>query len=144
MLIIVVVVLAAIFIFQTSQPQFAGEKQLKEWQAAMRADTVGGQTAEETLQMFLAALRAGDVELASRFFLLDEEGNRERWTKELNEAKKLGRTEKIVAFLSTAVPAVEEITSEGDFKFKFNDEGNTGFLDMELNTYSGVWKIESF
>ena len=35
-------------------------------------DTYGGATAEETLSLFIAALEAGDIELASKYFLPDE------------------------------------------------------------------------
>ena len=35
-------------------------------------DTYGGATPEETLSLFIAALEAGDVELASKYFLPDE------------------------------------------------------------------------
>ena len=35
-------------------------------------DTYGGATPEETLSLFIAALEAGDIELASKYFLPDE------------------------------------------------------------------------
>jgi len=38
-------------------------------------DTVGGKTPEETLKMFVAALKKGDVELASQYFSLDKKKN---------------------------------------------------------------------
>ena len=37
-----------------------------------RNDMYGGVTPEETLQMFIAALETGDIELASKYFLPDE------------------------------------------------------------------------
>ncbi|MBI4130673.1 hypothetical protein HY468_05120, partial [Candidatus Roizmanbacteria bacterium] len=36
-----------------------------------RNDTYGGATPEETLALFIAALEAGDIELASKYFLPD-------------------------------------------------------------------------
>ncbi len=143
-LIIIVAVVFAVWQTWLAGPESEAEKKIKAWEAAMRADNFGGKTPDETLKMFVAALRAGDMEQASRFFLLDEEGSREKWVEELNEAKELGRIEKIISFLSNVTSAPEEITSESDFKFRFNDEGNIGFLDLELNTFSGVWKIEDF
>ena len=39
---------------------------------AMTEDTYGGKTPQETLDLFVAALEAEDVELASKYFMLDD------------------------------------------------------------------------
>ncbi len=41
---------------------------LDEFEEAMRNDTYGGTTPEETLQLFIAALEAEDLDLASKYF----------------------------------------------------------------------------
>src|SRR3989344_3905403 len=48
------------------------EKAEKAYVEAMTADTYGGKTPKETLDLFVAALKKGDIELASKYFLLDE------------------------------------------------------------------------
>jgi len=35
-------------------------------------DTYGGKTPEETLQLFIDALKAGDIDLASKYFVVEE------------------------------------------------------------------------
>src|SRR3989338_8426847 len=40
---------------------------------AYRNDAYGGDTPEETLNLFIAALKAGDTDLAAKYFLLEEQ-----------------------------------------------------------------------
>src|SRR3989344_4079216 len=47
-------------------------KYFEDIQEEYRNDTYGGATPEETLQLFIAALEAEDIELASKYFLPDE------------------------------------------------------------------------
>ncbi len=44
------------------------KEQEAKYVAAMTADTYGGKTPQETLDLFVDALRKGDVELASKYF----------------------------------------------------------------------------
>src|SRR3989338_4901299 len=66
------------------------EKAEKAYVEAMTADTYGGKTPQETLDMFVDALKKGDVELASKYFLIDENANREKWAQLLSENKTKG------------------------------------------------------
>lgn len=124
------------------------EKGMKEYEEAMKADTYGGKTPEETLQMFIEALKAGDVELASKYFALGSNGesylNRKKWEDGLRKAKEEGRLEEIVGYLSQMQPAGSSM--EGQFGFEIRDK-NTGDLlydaGLSFNGYSQVWKIES-
>ena len=63
-----------------------------DWQAkyekAMREDTYGGKTPEETLNMFIDALKKGDIELASKYFMLDDDGTPDpKWVETLIKIK---------------------------------------------------------
>jgi|SRR3989344_4978474 len=117
---------------------------IENYEKAMRADTYGGKTPEETLKLFVEALKKEDVELASKYFLLDDNGSREKWVVRLNELKEkkllLTMAEDIEKDAKLAKPIYE-----GDAGFElFNDDGTVGVLiDMELNKHSGVWKIEN-
>ncbi len=46
------------------------------------ADTYGGKTPEETLALFISALKKGDTTLASKYFILDEQA---KWKKNLEK-----------------------------------------------------------
>ncbi|MEK7627521.1 MAG: hypothetical protein AAB397_02965 [Patescibacteria group bacterium] len=52
------------------------EQAQKDEEARKMADTYGGKTPQETLQMFIDAVEKGDYELASKYFV---EGKREEW-----------------------------------------------------------------
>lgn len=117
----------------------------KNFEMAMKNDTYGGKTPEETLKMFIDALKKDDVELASKYFILDENGDIDpKWVKGLQDTKEAGKFQNLANLLSKAVPAKEDITSAEDFKFRVYEEGILkAYINMQLNKYSGVWKIES-
>lgn len=117
----------------------------KNFETAMKNDTYGGKTPEETLKMFIDALKKDDVELASKYFALDENGDiNQKWAKGLQDTKEAGKFQELASLLSKAVPAKEDITSMEDFKFRVYEGGILkAYINMQLNKYSGVWKIES-
>lgn len=118
---------------------------------ALREDTYGGKTPEETLQMFIEALKKGDIELASKYFALDTNEQsynaeyyltRKKWEEGLKKAKDDGKLEGILLKLSTI-----KLTFKNDdgalFKL-YNSKGEIDVLvEIKLNKNSGVWKIES-
>lgn len=87
---------------------------------AMKEDNFGGKTRQETTDLFIATLKSGDVELASKYFTMDKNLSRERWLKTLSIFKEQGLLDQIAA----------EIKVES--------------LDFEYNEYSEVWKINNF
>ena len=114
---------------------------------AMTADTHGGKTPEETLKMFIDALRREDVDLASKYFLLDVSDNltREKWIKRLNDIKGKNLLGQMAKDLERAKPDPAGPLYEGDFGFVvYADDGLVGAqIDMQFNKFSQVWKIES-
>ena len=66
--------------------------QQEDYERAM-ADTYGGKTPQETLQMYIDAVEKGDYELASRYFVLDKQ------ERELNYLISLSDNEKLSWFL---------------------------------------------
>ena len=129
---------------QEAQLKLYNEKE-KAYIEAMTADTYGGKTPQETLDMFVDALRKEDIELASKYFLLDENLSREKWIIRLHEINKKQLTEKMAADLQRAVVDSDGSLYDGDFGFViYKDDGIIGaHIDMEFNKYSKVWKIES-
>jgi len=121
----------------------------RNYEKAMREDIYGGKTPEETLQMFIEALKKEDIELASRYFMLEtntEDLNyltRKKWEEALKKAKNGGKLSEILMILSRAKTADSSV--EGYFGFEVKDDKNELIADinMRLNRYSGIWKIES-
>lgn len=127
-------------------PYDVGMKLVENYEKQMRADTYGGATPEETLKLFVAALKKEDVELASKYFMLDDNGSREKWVQRLTELKEKKLLQQMATDIETkAKPDLKNKISETDFKFVlYQDNGLVGAgIDMELNKQSGVWKIES-
>jgi len=117
----------------------------KKYLEAMKADNYGGKTPKETLDLFVAALRAGDVDLASKYFLIRPEVPREEWVAYLNAVKEKGMLARMAEDMSKqAIPDNKSIIDEDDYKFiLFKSDGVVGVhVDMRFNSYTEVWKIE--
>lgn len=130
-----------------------------QWEKPYREDKYGGKTPEETYDMFLEALRAGDVELASKYFTI---GDQEKWMKTLSTFKENGS---LVAFVQERENLKSvwkksnkstEITVSFTYQVLIEKDGTATFEGQEINipagNYtnesvfskypSGVWKIE--
>ena len=69
---------------------------LEAYKKAREADTYGGKTPEETLQMFVEALKNEDIDLASKYFMLRSDGSIDpKWIEGLKKAKDEKRLEVI-------------------------------------------------
>lgn len=122
------------------------EKAESAYVKAMTEDTYGGKTPQETLDLFVSALKAGDVDLASKYFLLKEEENfsEEKIWKKLNEIKESGFLNDLARDIATAV------------EYKFIDDKNINFviyntsgtdsllINFRFNEFSNIWKIVNF
>ena len=73
--------------FMTDMKEGDLEKYLAKRDELYAQDTYGGDTPEETLELFIKALKAGDVELASKYFRLEDQ------EKELGELKLLNENQ---------------------------------------------------
>lgn len=119
------------------------------YEKAMKEDTFGGKTPEETLQLFIEALKKEDVELASKYFALEDNLNdpdyltRKKWEEGLRKAKEENRIEEIINILSRAIPTKDQEISRDTFWFSIYDgKGEiTQLIEMIFNHQSRVWKI---
>ncbi len=122
---------------------------MQAYEDAMRADTYGGKTPEETLRMFIDALKKNDVELASKYFMLDTNSQspdyltRRKWENALTEVQTQGKLVSTIELLEKAKPAGSVMKNYFGFEIR-DDLGNLlSDIGFELNKYSNVWKIES-
>lgn len=101
-------------------------------------DTYGGSTPEETLEMFIAALEAGDIELASKYFLVDE---REEIILDLEKVRNDGiLLDVIVRIRSLSL----NLSNKDNFSAYFiqTDENNVVEFEIVLKkNQNDVWKI---
>ena len=124
----------------------------KNYEKAMREDTYGGKTPEETLQMFIEALKKEDIELASKYFMLETNTQdpdyltRNKIIKALENYKTQNRLGELINILSRLEPSKSNRSPEdGDYEMVLYDKnGNIEVsLLMVLNKESKVWKIVS-
>ncbi len=105
-------------------------------------DTYGGTTPEETLQLFVDALDNEDIELASKYFVLDR---RENWAEGLKNIQLEKRIDEIIKIIKSA-QASERDTGSGNQR-EFIVKNKNGEVDyaiiLTLNNQSNIWKIES-
>jgi len=82
-------------------------KQLEEddYKAAM-ADTYGGKTPQETLQMYIDAVEKGDYELASKYFIGDKQNE------ELKSSNEMSKGE-VVKYLSILKKSISRFDIDG-------------------------------
>lgn len=109
------------------------------YQNIFRNDTYGGKTPEETLQLFVAALKANDIDTAVLYFMPDDTGSREKWRGILEKDKVAGSFEEIIDVLSET--KLESSFSDKRVTYKIPNAFGSLLLNFVFN--GQVWKIES-
>lgn len=104
-------------------------------------DTYGGKTPEETLQLFISALEKGDIDLASKYFVLDKQ---EEWRGKLTEITNKNLLDEMVSDLNkdkTKYPLVEG--KDDIFIFEiFNNNNQLAIQISLMRIQNGIWKID--
>src|SRR3989344_1909577 len=70
---------------ERQSPEYAQKLEYQKLLEAYKSDTYGGDTPEETLRLFIDALKVGDTELAAKYFVVDEQ---EKWREKLLDIQK--------------------------------------------------------
>lgn len=122
--------------------EYLNRKHLAEFEAVeemYRTDNNGGGTPEETLDLFVAALEAGDAGLAASYFVPEKRGEME---KQFEAGFKSGG---VKLFLSEVEKEKEKFDlGENQVRFEFLFGENVGLtVDLVKNTHSQKWLIES-
>ncbi len=118
----------------------------QKYEAAMKADTYGGATPQDTLNLFIEAIKNGNVDLASNYFLLDDDGTRNALIKQnIQKIINENQTNKLLSIINNLQPSSRD-TGSPDIK-EFVTLDQKGFVDysitLKLNKYSNIWKIEN-
>jgi len=118
---------------------------LDEYYQKFAEDIYGGKTPQETLDMFIEALEKGDIDLAAKYFAMDDNLSRKEWEDGLKQAQQEGRIEEIIKELKKAQPSSSQPGYETAYEFMILGESGLAdySVEMEFNQYSGVWKIKS-
>ncbi len=123
----------------------------QELEQALRNDTVGGKTPEETIKLFLAALKAGDMNLAAQYFAIDTNERsvyyltRQQWIDALNYKQEKGEIGNIITTVEKMVPSQRDTGSKNSIDYVLlNKDGLAEYsMSLKFDIYSKIWKIES-
>lgn len=124
----------------TSQQEYLNY--LEEYKQAMSKDTYGGKTPEETLQLFVDALKKGDTELASKYFVLDKQ---KEMANDLKQGIESGGADTLIDYYSNGSIEKTYFDVDGSYEFEILKEKNQpGFIiNFLINKATNLWKIES-
>jgi len=106
--------------------------------ARAMADTYGGKTPQETLQMYIDAVEKGDYELASKYFIGDKQDEELNKLNNTNENKK-----DLEIYLEFVKTAKSWRSSLEDKNFVMEAKTNLGpsiFIRFKIYP-NGIWKI---
>jgi len=95
-------------------------------------DTYGGKTPEETLALFIAALKKGDTDLAAKYFVVDKQ---EEWREKLEKAN--------LTAMITDAQKLKLAKKNGDSAF-FTIANENKVVEVEVVLglgQNGIWKI---
>jgi hypothetical protein len=128
----------------------AYQKWEERYEQAMREDTYGGKTPEETLQMFIEALKKEDIELASKYFMLDTNENSDYFLQreprilgQLSDFKQQNKLDQLISYLANAKKSAD-FTSSDEASYRIYENSQlVSVVVLRLNKDSGVWKISS-
>jgi acyl-CoA reductase-like NAD-dependent aldehyde dehydrogenase len=138
------IVLVGLFLTWQAYDQWRGQKRVQELAEAMQkaqdewhqmqvADTYGGKTPQETLNMYIEAVEKGDYDLASKYFVIEKQ---EEWKGELIEIDQLG---KVMTFLN---PIKEALENKGEYSENKKEFSIYDPVGVDFMIYpNGIWKI---
>jgi len=133
-------------------------KAIKELERPYREDKYGGKTPEETFDLFLGALRKGDIELASKYFVIDKQEGWRNTLQELKNDKEMGdfisslenykkiwvvskKTNTEIVYTYELEEGAQTTTLPNGQKVSFPAGKYKYDIVLEKNPFSGVWKL---
>ncbi len=128
---------------QTAQEKQQAQtvKYFSDLQEKNKNDTYGGDTPEQTMQMFIAALKAGDTDLAAKYFVVEKQ---EEMTQQLATGRQKDTLKLLISDVERSLKNGKELFA-GSYQFETFDENKVAefSFDLSLNKFTNKWKIES-
>lgn len=120
-----------------NSPEYQVQKEAENILKEYAEDPYGGDTPEETLRLFVEALKKGDTDLAAKYFVLDKQ---DQWREDLAQIQEKGLLNEMVRDLKN----IKEDKIEGDTAryFIVSESGQGAPLVLVRGT-SKKWKIRT-
>ena len=129
------------YIRYQKSPEYRAMQEVEKIKREYAEDPYGGQTPEETLRLFIDALKKGDTDLAAKYFVLDKQ---DQWREDLTRIKDKGLLDDMVRDLErlgNKYPLREKDQSR--FIFESYNQNKELVLQADiLRGPSGKWKIQ--
>lgn len=114
---------------------------LKEYLKPYKEDYIGGDTPEQTIDLFIEALKKGDYNLASKYFEIEQQ---EKWKKDFNEAERKNIEEWILELEKGKENWHKDFLSDKKVEFWYNVKNGEPSRDINLiKNLNNKWKIGS-
>jgi len=116
----------------------------KSYEAAMTADTYGGKTPQETVDLFVKALRSENTELITKYFLLGTDGKpRKEVTEGVQKVKDENRFQQVADIVAESKFDPRHSSDNSVWFTVENKKGEIQYsIILSFNKYSSVWKVE--
>ena len=140
--VIIVLGVGALFLIDylryQKSPEYRAIKEVERIKKEYEEDPYGGDTPEETLRLFIEALKQGDTELAAKYFVWDKQ---EEWRGDLARIKDKGLLDEMVGDLERE--KYKYSISEKIVGFDVANEQNEAILSISIvRAQNGKWKIQ--
>lgn len=121
---------------ERTSPEYQATEYFKDLEKQYAEDPYGGSTPEETLQLFIDALKKGDTDLAAKYFLIEDQ---EQWREDLAVLKEKGLLDEMVNDLEMLKLTTRK---DGQVFYTLADENKIVRVEMIIDKGpSGKWKI---
>ena len=131
--------IAIAFIAVYFSPESREERMMERLQGQHANDTYGGDTPEETLELFIKALEDGDVELASKYTVVEKQ---ELLLGELKSSAKNGFLDNYINILIDSIKHKSHNKELNSYESRSEYKGENIFVArVILNTSTDKWKI---
>lgn len=131
------VLLVIQYVRYRNSPEYRAEIDLKNLEKQYAEDPYGGETPEETLRLFIDALKKGDTDLAAKYFVLDKQ---EQWREDLGKIEEKNILKDMITDLERKKS--KYIISGGQVGFDVANEKNEAILSILLGKGPNErWKI---
>lgn len=111
-----------------------------------KKDIYGGKTPEETWAMYLDALKSGDIDLASKYFAVEEQNTSRKLLLEAKQIEKLDFLINIYSQQLNEIQAPIPSAERADYYvLRENEDGKKerDFIIFYFNPQAKIWKIVS-
>ncbi len=117
----------------------------RKYKAMLKADHYGGKTPEETLDLFVDALKKRDYKLAAKYYLPWKQKEAEQYIKKWIKEYNYGLQEFIRSYEDGVIKIDDDKFTGVDIEvYSSTDEQYPYIIEMTKNEINNIWKIEKF